>query len=123
MLDILLAPENFPMFTLALIVNIFIGCTCLIVAWQLRQVKAGLAQAADTLLSVEEAVHNCLHGAPQAITHGQLGVSQLRQNYRQLEIQLQRAQQVMELVSFGQLLWRQQQRRNAYPPSKQRRPL
>lgn len=109
------------MVILALIVNLFIGCACLIVAWQLRQVKAGLAQAADTLLSVEEAVHNCLHGAPQAITQGQLGVSQLRQNYGNLEIQLQRAQQVMELVSVGQLLWRQQQRRNAYPSTKPRR--
>jgi hypothetical protein len=109
------------MFTLALIVNVFIGCACLFVAWQLRQVKAGLAQAADTLLSVEEAVHNCLYGAPQSIIQGQLGVSQLRQNYRQLEMQLQRVQQVMELVSFGQLLWRQQQRRNIHLSAKQRR--
>jgi hypothetical protein len=109
------------MFSLVLIVNLLIGCICLFVAWQLLQVKAGLAQAAETLLSVEEAVHNCLHGAPNAINSGQMGVHQLRQNYQQLEIQWQRAQQVMELVSFGQMLWRQQQLANSRPPAGRRR--
>ncbi len=96
------------MFAFVLIANLLIGCGCLFVAWQVWRVKSSLAQASETLLSVEQAIYNCLHGAPQSINKGQMGIYQLRQKYQHLEIQLQRAQQVLTLLSFGQMLWQRQ---------------
>lgn len=94
------------MVIVALIGNLLIGMVCLFVAWQLWQLKRRLATVADTLLSVERSVHNVLYDAPDYIYKGQTGINQLRQKYRQLEPQFQRAQQAIALLGVGQALWR-----------------
>lgn len=96
------------MVAFVLVANALIGCLCLFAAVKIWQMRAGLVRATETLISVEQAVHNCLYGAPTAITKGQMGVYQLRQNYRHLEIQLHRAEQVLALLSMGRMLWRRQ---------------
>lgn len=93
------------MLIIVLVANLLIGLTCLLVAWQVWQLRRSLAQVTHTLLYVEEAVHGVLYGAPGAILIAKRGTHQLRKNYRQLEGQLQRMQQVMGLLSMGQFLW------------------
>jgi hypothetical protein len=108
------------MVAFVVIANGLIGCLCLFVAVKIWQIRAGLAQASETLISVEQAVHNCLYGAPTAITKGQMGVYQLRQNYQHLEIQLKRAEQVLALLSMGRMLWRRQSVGSPRPRSERR---
>ncbi len=82
------------------------GLGCLFVAWQLWNLKRKLSHTADTLVSVEHAVHRVLYPAPGYIRKGQSGTHNLRQRLQRLEPQLQRVQQVMGLLGVGQFLWR-----------------
>lgn len=93
------------MLIIVLVANLLIGLTCLVVAWQVWQLRRSLARVTHTLLDVEAAVHGVLYGAPGAILIAKRGTHQLRKSYRQLEGQLQRMQQVMGLFSVGQFLW------------------
>ena len=94
------------MLTVVLIVNVLIALLCLYVAWQVWNLRRVLANVADTLISVERNTYAVLHGAPKAIITGQRGTRQLRKQYRQLQTQLQRAEQVLGLLSLGQTAWR-----------------
>ncbi|HEY9616387.1 MAG TPA: hypothetical protein V6C64_06085 [Microcoleaceae cyanobacterium] len=99
------------MLIIVLVANLFIGLACLFVAWQVWQLRRSLAKVTHTLLYVEEAVHGVLYGAPGAILIAKRGTYQLRKNYRQLEGQLQRVQQVIGVLSIGQMLWQRSQSR------------
>lgn len=94
------------MLTVVLIANVLIALLCLYVAWQVWNLRRVLANVADTLISVERSTYAVLHGAPNAIIQGQRGTRQLRKQYRQLQVQLQRAEQVLGLLSLGQTAWR-----------------
>lgn len=94
------------MLTVVLIVNALIALLCLYVAWQVWNLRRVLANVADTLISVERNTYAVLHGAPNAIIKGHRGTRQLRKQYRQLQTQLQRAEQVLGLLSLGQTAWR-----------------
>jgi len=93
------------MLTVVLIINGVIGLACLFIAWRLWTLKNQLAQTADTLTSVERKVHRVLYRAPEYIQRGKSSTHQLRQSLQHLEPQLQRMQQLMSLLSIGQLLW------------------
>ncbi len=88
-----------------LVCNVVLGLLCLIAAWQLWRLKHRLAKAANTLSSFERTVHRVLHRAPAVVSRGHAGIHQLREQYRGLESQLQRAQQALALLSLGQALW------------------
>ncbi len=95
------------MLTIVLIINAIISLLCILVAWQVWKLRRILGQAANSVLGAERATHNVLYGAPAAIATGQIGVSALRNNLKQLEPQLQRVQQVLGLLSLGQTAWQQ----------------
>ncbi len=94
------------MLTVVLILNGLIGLGCLLVAWQLWRLKRQLAHTADTLTAVERKVHRVLYPAPKYISMGQSGTHRLRQSLKDKELQLQRIQQMMKLLSLGQIFWR-----------------
>lgn len=94
------------MLAIVLIGNGIIGLGCLFAAWQIWKLKRQLSHIADTLVSVERTVHHVLYPAPDFILKGQSGTHNLRQKLQQLEPQLQRVQQVIELLGVGQFLWR-----------------
>lgn len=106
------------MVTTVLILNGLIALVCLYAAWQVCRLRSTLAAIADALTTAERVTHRVLHGAPQAITTGQLGTAQMRQQYRLLTLQLQQVQQVLTLLGMGQLLWRQYQRNVLSPRSR-----
>lgn len=93
------------MLTVVLVLNVLIALLCLYVAWQVWKLQRVLAKVADTLISVERRTYAVLHGAPEAIASGKRNTRKLRQQYRELETQLQRATQVLGLLSLGQRAW------------------
>jgi uncharacterized protein YhhL (DUF1145 family) len=96
--------------TIVLITNAFLALICLWVAWKIWQLRRTLARVTDTLLYVEQVVYQVLHSAPTAILKGQTGSQALQQQYQNLQIQLQRLQQILALVSFGRSLWARRSR-------------
>lgn len=106
------------MVTTVLILNGLIALLCLYAAWQVCRLRSTLSAIADSLTAAERATHRVLHGAPQAITTGQLGTAQLRQHYRLLTLQLQQVQQVLALLGMGQLVWRQYKRKALFSRSR-----
>lgn len=105
------------MVTVVLILNGLIALLCLYGAWQVCRWRSILATAADALIAAERATHRVLHTAPQAIATGQIGSSQLRQQYQLLSLQLQQVQQILSLLGLGQLAWRQYKRKFYKPNS------
>jgi hypothetical protein len=114
---------------MVVVINLLLALFCFYLAWKVWQFRRAIANAADALLIAEQNTHNVLHGAPDAILKGQIGTSQLRQRYQQLEPQYQKARQALALLSIGQTIWRQRvrflstspQRTLRSPQSKSRR--
>ncbi|MBW4519284.1 MAG: hypothetical protein KME16_06230 [Scytolyngbya sp. HA4215-MV1] len=106
--------------TVVLIINVLLALICLWVAWKLRQLRRTLARVIDTLLYVEQVIYQVLHSAPDAILKGQSGSYRLQQQYQNLQIQLQRLQQILVLVNLGRTLWARKSvlLRNAKPSLK-----
>ena len=90
------------MLQVVVILNVLISLLCIYVAWQVWNLRRTLAAAAVVLSDVERNTYAVLHGAPNAISQGQLGVHGLRERYQQLEVQLQKLQQVLILLSLIQ---------------------
>lgn len=94
------------------VINLLISCFCFYAAWQIWQLRRTLAQVANALTDYERNTHNVLYGAPVGILYGQKGTHQLRQQYQRLELQLQKVQQVLGLITLGQGVWRTQVKRS-----------
>jgi len=93
------------MLTVVVVLNVLISLLCLYVAWQVWNLRRVLAAATTALILAERNTHNILGGAPAAISQGQIGVSGARESYQQLELQLQKLQQVLTLLSLVQRVW------------------
>ncbi|HEY9643041.1 MAG TPA: hypothetical protein V6C57_21305 [Coleofasciculaceae cyanobacterium] len=99
------------MVTVVVVINLLIALLCLYAAYKVWRMSRTLAKVADTLTLAERRTYAVLSGAPRAIIRKQVGTSQLRQRYRQLELQLQKAQQVLALTGLSQFVWRWYTRR------------
>ena len=97
--------------TVVLIFNILLALLCLYVAWQVCRLRTALANIADALVIAEQTTHQVLCQAPQCISRRQVRAYQLRQDYQQLTLQMQKMQQVLALLGLGQLMF-QRYRRN-----------
>lgn len=93
------------MLNVVVVLNVLISLLCLYVAWQVWNLRRVLAAAADAVLLAERNTYRILHPAPEAISQGQLGVGGARDSYQQLELQLQKIQQVLTLLSLVQRVW------------------
>ncbi|HEY9607433.1 MAG TPA: hypothetical protein V6C85_37960 [Allocoleopsis sp.] len=87
-------------------INILISLLCLYVAWRVWKLRRALAIAANVVASFERNTYLTLHGAPQAIYNGQLGVRGLRERYQQLDRQLQQVQQALTVLTLLQRVLR-----------------
>lgn len=93
------------MLNVVVALNVLISLLCLYVArqvWNLRQV---LSSTADAVLLAERNTYKVLHPAPEMISQGQVGVGRARDSYQQLEVQLQKIQQILTLLSLVQTVW------------------
>lgn len=95
------------MVTVVVVINTGISLVCLYVAWRVWKLRKTLARVADAIDSAERSTYKTLHGAPKAISKGQVAGVQLGERYRQLELQLQRVQQLLSLVALGKTVWQQ----------------
>lgn len=93
------------MLTVVVVLNVLISLMCLYVAWQVWNLRRALRATADAVLLAERNTYNLLHGAPEAISQGQVGIGGARDSYQQLELQLQKFQQVLTLLSLIQRVW------------------
>ena len=94
------------MVTIVVVLNVLISLLCLYVAWQVWNLRRTLAAVVDALTIAERNTYAVLHGAPNAIYKGQLGVHGLRERYQQLELQLQQVQKVLTVLGLLQSLLR-----------------
>ena len=92
------------MVAVVVVINVLISLLCLYVAWFLWNLRRALSAAADVVTLFDRDTHKALYGAPQAISQGQLGIRATRGSYQNLEIQLQRVQQVIAFLGLLQRL-------------------
>jgi len=102
-----LSRRNAKMLMMVVVINLLLALFCFYLAWKVWQFRRAIANAADALVIAEKNTHKVLHGAPSAILKGQIGTSQLRQRYQQLEPQYQKVRQALALLSIGQTVWNQ----------------
>jgi hypothetical protein len=93
------------MLTFVVVLNVLISLICLYVAWQVWNLRRALRATADAVLLAERNTYKLLHGAPEAISQGQVGIAGARDGYQQLELQLQKFQQILMLLSLIQKVW------------------
>lgn len=93
------------MVTVVIALNGLITLLCLYAAWRVWKLRRVLAAAADALILAEKNTHAVLANAPRGIGTKQQGTRQLRQQYRQLEMQLLKAQQALELAGLSRFVW------------------
>jgi len=93
------------MLTVVVVLNVLISLLCLYVAWQVWNLRRVISSTTDAVLLAERNTYKVLHGAPEAISQGQEGIGGARDSYQQLELQLQKIQQVLTLLSLVQRVW------------------
>lgn len=106
------------MLIVVVVLNTLISLVCLYVAWRVWKLQKVLAKIADTLSSVERSTHKTLYGAPNNISKGQLAIAGLRERNQKLEVQLQRVQQVLGLITLGRQTWLRRNRKLVKTPLK-----
>lgn len=99
------------MLTVVVILNLLISLFGFYLAWRIWKLRRVLAAAADIVARAEQSTYRVLHGAPQAISRGQIGVHGLKKRYQQLEFQLQRVQRVLMVLGFIQKTYQSRRRR------------
>lgn len=99
-----------------IIINILISCLCLYLARKIWRFTLMMNRLEKRLILMERNTRFVLERAPNFIDYGQQGSDQLRQNYYQLQGQLQQLNQAMVLVSFVVRFWsrRGQQRKSTF---------
>jgi hypothetical protein len=98
------------MVTVVVILNTLIAVVNFYIAWRVWKLRRQLAGATKAILAADRNTYNVLHIAPGAIAKGQKGSKALGEQYRRLEIQLQR---LMQLLAFRGLLQGTWQRNRA----------
>jgi predicted PurR-regulated permease PerM len=101
-------PELSPWVTTVAIANGVIALLGFCLAWQIWQVRNTLSDVADTVLDWERNTHGVLDPTltPSTIRLGQQGAANLRQQYAQLQRQLQNIQRILGVLGLVGQLWR-----------------
>ncbi len=88
-----------------IVINILISLLCLYLARKIWMFTLMINRLEKRLIIMERRTRFILERAPNFINYGQRGSSQLRQNYSQLQRQLQQLKQAMGLISFAVRFW------------------
>ncbi|MDX2096161.1 MAG: hypothetical protein SFW36_00160 [Leptolyngbyaceae cyanobacterium bins.59] len=84
--------------------NLLIAIAGFYAAWRIWKIRRVLAGVADALTSYERTTDRGLSVSPPAILKAQRGTRSLRQQYRRLEGQIQKTQQILALLLYLQSL-------------------
>ncbi|MCL1468981.1 hypothetical protein [Argonema galeatum] len=93
------------MVTVVVVLNTLIALINFYIAWRIWKLRRVVANAAKGILAAERSTYKVLHGAPNAISKGQTGVSAVRSRYQLLELQLKQLQQILGLLSLVGKVW------------------
>ncbi|MEQ8755423.1 MAG: hypothetical protein RID09_18170 [Coleofasciculus sp. G1-WW12-02] len=104
--------QSLNMLIVVIIFNLLISLFGFYLAWRIWKLRRVLAAAADIVALAERSTYRVLHGAPQAISRGQIGVHGLKKRYQHLEFQLQRVQRVLMVLGLIQKTYRSRRRRH-----------
>ncbi len=104
-----------------IIINVILSGVFFLVAWRLWKLKHTINQATQSILNADRVTYDVLHATPAALAQGELGTRNLRTRYQQVELQLLRLRQIVQLLSLGQTAWVRQsilkrRRRNSKLP-------
>lgn len=108
------------MVTVVVVLNTFIALINFYIAWRVWKIRRVVAGAAKAILAAERSTYKVLHGAPNAISKGQTGVSAVRSRYQQLELQIQQVQQIVALLSLVGKVWQGRSKLARQPKSQKK---
>jgi hypothetical protein len=97
------------------IINLILSGVFFFVAWRLWKLKQTIDGATEAILNADRVTYDVLHGTPAALLQGELGTRNLRTQYQQVELQLLRFRQIVQLLSLGQAAWVRQSIFNRRP--------
>ncbi|MCT7972704.1 hypothetical protein [Laspinema olomoucense] len=88
-----------------IIINLILSLVFFFVAWRLWKLKHTINQATKSILNADRVTYNVLHATPATLAQGERGTRNLRTQYQQVELQLLRWRQILQLLSLGQAAW------------------
>lgn len=88
-----------------IIINVILSLVFFFVAWRLWKLQKTMNQVTQSILNADRVTYDVLHGTPAALAQGELGTRNLRTRYQQVELQLLRLRQIVQLLSIGQTAW------------------
>lgn len=88
-----------------IIMNVILSLVFFFVAWRLWKLKQTMNQVTQSILNADLVTYDVLHATPAALAQGELGTRNLRTRYQQVELQLLRLRQIVQLLSLGQAAW------------------
>ncbi|MBO0348465.1 hypothetical protein J0895_04965 [Phormidium pseudopriestleyi FRX01] len=91
-----------------IIINVILSGVFFFVAWRLWKLKQTMNQVTQSILNADRVTYDVLHATPTALAQGELGTRNLRIRYQQVELQLLRLRQIVQLLSLGQTAWMRQ---------------
>jgi len=88
------------MVTVVVVCNLLIALGCCYLAVQIWQIRNALAATAQIVAEWDQATHEGLVGAPDAILQGKLAAKEVRDRYRKLQPRLRQIQQLLSVLNW-----------------------
>ena len=86
-------------------INLLISLCCFFLAWKFWRLRGILRRVETVVLVMELYSYNVLRMGPNFFGFRQKRAAKLRQNYRQLQLQLRQLQQILTLLNLGWKIW------------------
>ncbi|NEQ77874.1 MAG: hypothetical protein F6K23_35595 [Okeania sp. SIO2C9] len=93
------------MLWLVIELNIFISIFCFYLAWRIWKVRQTLLQVEQTLNLIDNCTNKILGKTPEFFQLHQQKINQLRQLYKQLDLQVQQVKQIMAMLWLLRTIW------------------
>lgn len=93
------------MLWLVIELNIVISIFCFYLAWKIWKVRQTLLQVEQTLNLIDNCTSKVLDKTPEFFQLHQQKINQLRQLYKQLDLQVQQVKQIMAMLWLVRTIW------------------
>ncbi|NEP77574.1 MAG: hypothetical protein F6K17_27185 [Okeania sp. SIO3C4] len=93
------------MLWLVIELNIVISIFCFYLAWRIWKVRQTLLQVQQTLNLINICTSKVLEQTPEIFQLHQQKINQLRQLYKQLDLQVQQVKQIMAMLWLLRTIW------------------
>lgn len=93
------------MLIFVIVFNCILALINFYVAWKILRLRKTLANATQTLISLDRTLYNALHPTPRYVYMAQKGATNLRDRYGTLEGQLQKVQRLLNFLKLILKIW------------------